>query len=155
MNAVDDRETTIDAELQCVHCGYMLRGLTLGQRCPECATSIQFTIASTDPKRWPTPWFRRLIRGIVVAQLAILTGISFEFLFTALTYRDWIKLPNGRWVQTLEIHAEALLGGSALLVIGLFVCAGAIIAYSGPTKATLLRHPRTRALLRLGCFTTA
>jgi hypothetical protein len=67
----------IATDVECIHCGYNLRGLHVGGRCPECGTDVQRSsqgnlLCYSDPE-----WLSRLLLGVRMAlwTVAIIAGL--------------------------------------------------------------------------------
>ncbi len=71
-------EAYITEDRECDHCGYNLKGLAAGGKCPECGTSIR-TITTrssgTMSGEAPTRFVRKLRYGFMLASVGIITGI--------------------------------------------------------------------------------
>lgn len=71
---------TLATDVECIHCGYNLRGLASDGRCPECGTPVQFSsqgnlLCYSDPE-----WVQRLLWGV---RLALWTILLWVFLAVA------------------------------------------------------------------------
>lgn len=67
----------ITTDVECIHCGYNLRGLHVGGRCPECGTDVRRSsqgnlLCYSDPE-----WVGRLLLGVRIAlwTVAVIAGL--------------------------------------------------------------------------------
>lgn len=91
------RFTAIAQDWPCIGCGYNLRGLDRTGVCPECATSIEQSLAARPLQRADVRWVRRIARG---ASGAAMATIAFLVVPTA----------NAR----LALHLHGILRGAEL-----------------------------------------
>ncbi|UCC31092.1 MAG: hypothetical protein JSU86_02210 [Phycisphaerales bacterium] len=116
-------EADLPEDLLCIHCGYNLRGLSPGGRCPECGTPIGQSLrgdllSSADPE-----WLARIHRGqlyiavgIVVFLAAIPAGpllSLFTFVLDAPTY----VLEGAKTAHSILSMLLVLLGVVALTTL--------------------------------------
>ncbi len=66
----------IEDDLECVHCGYNLRGLTKKHRCPECGTPAGFSVEGDLLQYAPVPWLKTLKNGLAMMLWAIAIDIA-------------------------------------------------------------------------------
>lgn len=65
----------IESDLPCRSCGYNLRGLFDGGRCPECDTPIDRSMRG-DLLRYSDPrWVRTIARGLRIINIAVVLGL--------------------------------------------------------------------------------
>lgn len=73
-----DANGEVISDIQCRHCGYALRGLNIDGRCPECGTSVGWSIRGNLLQYSDPGWVERLATGtrwlIVAALIGIITG---------------------------------------------------------------------------------
>lgn len=75
-----DKEGRVGSDLACVGCGYNLRGLSLGGRCPECSIAISRS-ARGDLLRFSNPeWLDQLASGMTWILGSIPVGLLCVFL---------------------------------------------------------------------------
>src|SRR3954471_9644603 len=78
-----DPMAIVTSDLNCRRCGYNLRGLTYGGRCPECNVPVAMS-AQSDALRYGDPrWLRRLCIGceMLMAQKLLYIAWSAISLF--------------------------------------------------------------------------
>src|SRR5262245_36229758 len=118
-----DPSATVTEELPCIGCGYLLRGLPVGGRCPECATPvmaafIERTLAFADPR-----WLGRLQ---FAPRLLLASGICL------------IVTPFAAAIATSNWRSGSLWGTVALVaaILGLTLMAASCwcAASPNPTK---------------------
>ena len=66
----------IDDDLECVHCGYNLRGLTKKHRCPECGTPAGMSLQGDLLQYASAPWLKSVRNGLAMLLWAIGMGIG-------------------------------------------------------------------------------
>lgn len=125
-------ETNVATDRECDHCGYNLKGLPMGSKCPECGTpmrrkSIRTSGTMTDEA--PTRFVRVLRLGFMLASAGIVLSVLAIF--------------AGRASSFIEIMA------SLLWVAGIF-----FITQPRPGKGTIrpdkvLDEPRLRLAIRV------
>lgn len=59
-------EILLTTDVRCAACGYNLRGLDPGGRCPECGTRVDRSVASPLIEELDGPWARVVSRGTVL-----------------------------------------------------------------------------------------
>ena len=101
-----------NADLPCPVCGYNLRGLADGGRCPECGTAIDrrgpWTLA-----RWPFRLRRRLAVALAGLFLTLLGRVAFAAAVL--------------WTVSTESGVEWQLPTLALLAVGNAVIVGGLL----------------------------
>ena len=133
-----DSDGRMSAELPCVSCGYLLRGLRPGDRCPECVTEVRRTIAAQDPRSWPRDWLIRVRRGLSLLMLATALGVVFTIWFGLCTlYTISVPRPT-TWLalQPLKKYLwEPGLAVLALAAVALGVGGMLMITFSDAARA--------------------
>ncbi len=93
----------ITTDRECDHCGYNLKGLPEGSKCPECGSSIRRTAVRTSgtmTDEAPTRFIRKLRLGFILASVAILGSIVLKFAHLGILASGlWVA---GIWLVTLE-----------------------------------------------------
>jgi len=75
------QETVLITDRECAECGYNLRGLKVGGRCPECGSAIERPLAKDDPlARMPWRVIRVFLAGAWIAVAAILIALTAVWL---------------------------------------------------------------------------
>jgi predicted Zn-ribbon and HTH transcriptional regulator len=93
-------QTNIAQDRDCDHCGYNLKGLPMGSKCPECGTPVRRVAANlngTIMDEAPTHFVRKLRFGFLFASTAIIMLIAGVF-FSDLTYVSIDILASLLWV---------------------------------------------------------
>lgn len=116
----------LDAGFRCVHCGYDLRTLRAGGRCPECGKPVMATLTAADGPVRPGWWSRALAGWLAVASVPILLGLVPEVVRG--------PLPASGVYRTLRLEQEQLLWS------------GVIAMTATVTTALLVNRWRTRRL---------
>ncbi len=73
-------ETNISTDRECDHCGYNLKGLPMGGKCPECGTPVRRKSARTSgtmSDEAPTRFVKKLRTGDIFAAFMWIAGIYF------------------------------------------------------------------------------
>lgn len=101
---------TVEVDRACLGCGYNLRGLSLGGRCPECGMPVQTPSTGDDPlSLMPIQIIKTFRRGTFVVVFALACFIVIE----ALLLFGVLAAPVG---AGLRCAVSALWLGSAWLV---------------------------------------
>ena len=66
---------SIAIDVNCLHCGYNLRGLLFAGRCPECGTPIGRSVHGNLLRFADPQWLRRLLLGVRLALWNVLVGL--------------------------------------------------------------------------------
>jgi predicted Zn-ribbon and HTH transcriptional regulator len=72
--------TNITTDRECDHCGYNLKGLPMGSKCPECGTPVRRLSSKTSGTimdEAPTRFVRKLRLGFLLATASIILTILF------------------------------------------------------------------------------
>jgi hypothetical protein len=81
-----DLSGTVSTDIPCRKCGYNLRGLTLGGRCPECGRPVGLSVQG-DLLRFSDPnWLLKLQRGTHLIIASVIVGFIGGFV-VALIFR--------------------------------------------------------------------
>ncbi len=92
----------IEGDRQCDQCGYNVKGLTFGGRCPECGTPIRY-------RRDPTFWFDEL-------PLTLIRRFRRSCLLATVTLFGMMALASVRFQAATPGSGTALLAGIGLWV---------------------------------------
>lgn len=97
---------TIMTDRQCDHCGYNLKGLAEGSKCPECGAparrlGVRTSGMMTDEA--PTRFIKKLRLGFTLASIAILASIVLRFVHLGL-------IASGFWVAGIWLITSARPG---------------------------------------------
>jgi hypothetical protein len=80
----------IDERRPCPHCGYDLRGLPLGQACPECGGVDDVRRAAHDVLQSGSPAQRAALRrGFAIATLCLIVALAARLAFLAASLAGW------------------------------------------------------------------
>jgi hypothetical protein len=98
---------TVTAEVACRRCGYNLRGLHVGGRCPDCALPVGVSVRGDDLAYADPEWIAKLVLGTNLliagwtgAALAIVAAFAFypaAYAFAALAAAGVV---GGTWLLT-------------------------------------------------------
>lgn len=104
-------ETPVPEEALCRRCGYALRGLTIHGRCPECGTSVGWSIRG-DLLRYSDPdWVERLARGTLWIIVGVLGGLLASIIVASF---GGLAEPGASeavaWVLSIGASLVALVG---------------------------------------------
>ena len=101
-------QTNIANDRECDHCGYNLKGLPMGSKCPECGASIRRVTTQTSGTimdEAPTRFVRKLRMGFLLASLAIILQIMGAFIsgvaFTGIDLISSLMWVGGIFIVTL------------------------------------------------------
>jgi hypothetical protein len=67
--------TSIADDIPCCKCGYNLRGLETGSRCPECSTAVSTSLRGDSLFYGDPVWVNRLARGATLINAGLVVGI--------------------------------------------------------------------------------
>jgi hypothetical protein len=67
--------TSIAVDIPCCKCGYDLRGLETGSRCPECGTAVSTSLRGDSLFYGDPVWVNRLARGAKLINAGLAVGI--------------------------------------------------------------------------------
>jgi hypothetical protein len=119
-----ESSATIDFDLTCIGCGYNLRTLSQGGRCPECKRLVQESFGGWGPvlaSRATVLGLRRRV-AFFIAAVSLSTIIDVLFLLSALfAARLWT---GGRWPRYLATSwaSAGALARAAVNLAMLFIC---------------------------------
>jgi hypothetical protein len=71
-----DAGASLETDLDCIHCGYNLRGQRTDGNCSECGTPITHSMRSDLLKFADTRWLRGLKQGVMWVLIGTFTGIG-------------------------------------------------------------------------------
>jgi len=108
---------TIEAEVSCRHCGYLLRGLADTGNCPECGTPVAHSTVS-DELRFADPAWLRLVHlavRLIFWQMVINVAATIAYL---LALSAWGSAGNPVLVLLIGLAAQSVgLIGTWLLCV--------------------------------------
>lgn len=120
-----DGRVAIDAP--CINCGYNLRTLAADAVCPECAHPVQLSIRGNFLCFSPTPWVRRLARGVMLVLIAVgaaiagvIAWIASSVYVVATSPPTYSSLPSGFAVQFIGALVWTL-ASAGLAIAGLLL----------------------------------
>jgi len=105
-----DPNATVQTDAPCRKCGYNLRGLMYGGRCPECGSPVGLSTIG-DLLRYSDPnWLLMLVRGISFILwgilVALIVGLVGGVLFRTQAAQHWVQIVAsllglyGAWLLT-------------------------------------------------------
>ncbi|WP_428938360.1 hypothetical protein [Fontivita pretiosa] len=105
-----DPNATVQTDAPCRKCGYNLRGLTYGGRCPECGSPVGLSTIG-DLLRYSDPnWLLMLARGVSFILwgilVALVIGLLGGLLFQTSAAQQWVQIVAsllglyGAWLLT-------------------------------------------------------
>lgn len=96
-----DAAGSIAVDLGCLSCGYNLRGLAPGGRCPECGVAIGRS-AHGDLLRFCSPrWLRTITRGINLLILGLVLCLLYSIFMAGFFRPWWLDPPAGLAIKSL------------------------------------------------------
>jgi hypothetical protein len=81
-------DSLVNRDICCTTCGYNLRSLSAGGRCPECGQAIQQSLSRDNWSLASPPYVRKLLAGLAVLIFAFAAGLVRELLEMAF-YSLW------------------------------------------------------------------
>lgn len=106
---------TITTDMECIHCGYNLRGLQAGGRCPECGTEIQRSMQGNLLCFSDADWLRKLLLGVRMALWTIaLTVLLFIGGFFCALAASIVNPALIRLMPYANLFGELMIGGVGL-----------------------------------------
>jgi hypothetical protein len=148
---VDERGRVSD-ELVCVGCGYLLRGQTIGERCPECGGTVQLTLDAQHLVTWPPDWIRRLRFGLRLLAGAVAVGWAgmAAFSVTSLSLMSG-SIPALRALEGWRLWSwEWVLAIPLLIAFGLAVWGTVVVTFSEAARLVGSERPRAVRIARIG-----
>jgi hypothetical protein len=133
--------------IQCVICGYVLRGLSLSGRCPECGTAVERSLRGNLLQYSSPAYLASLHRGVFLIQAAIVAQILLivSLVFAAIGLGAAMGAEPS-WLEPL--FACIGLGVAAISLYGWWLFSSPDPATSGiHTGATARRVLRTVVIL--------
>ncbi|MBN2446013.1 MAG: hypothetical protein JXO22_04775 [Phycisphaerae bacterium] len=91
------RTGTVESEQRCTRCGYILRGLSVAGKCPECGLDVVLSIGEYDLASATPAWLRRMRRGLrLLLTAAYLAGLGVAALLVAAlaTFAQMVSQPS-------------------------------------------------------------
>jgi len=98
------RQRDIDEDLGCIRCGYNLRGLPGGHRCPECGTPAVVSLAGDVLQYAPPAWLKRVRNGLALVLCSFAADVA-----TIVNAMVTGPLARGRYGHLLEVISALLL----------------------------------------------
>ncbi|MCH9035577.1 MAG: hypothetical protein IID42_13930, partial [Planctomycetes bacterium] len=130
-----------DADVPCTHCGYNLRGLAEGGRCPECGTAIAQSshgnlLSAADPA-----WLQRVYRGQALVCAGCVVLVTHFFLYNVSSS----GVAPGTWVVVHALGAssvvDAVLEAVLLAAVALLLLLGAFTTTTLDPRLSLTEQP--------------
>jgi len=137
--AVIDDDGRLACDAACGECGYNLRGLGTGGRCPECGAPIAASLGGAGLEEAPVRWLRRVHRGVTVLAF---TYPAMLLLAAIITWRS-------RWLGSIGMPQVGLVVGLLRLALGgLSVYAVLLITAREPARLGHSGRSRLRQVTR-------
>ncbi|MCH7591627.1 MAG: protein kinase [Planctomycetes bacterium] len=128
-------------DISCIHCGYNLRGLPGGGRCPECGTEVARSshgnlLSAADPA-----WLARVLRGQALAYAGCV-ALLVRFVFSSVTasgssLATWAIVDSLGASSVVETVSEAVLSAA----VALFLLLGAFGTTTIDPRLSLTEQP--------------
>jgi hypothetical protein len=146
--------TEVQGHVACPGCGYDLRGLPLAGRCPECGTPVSVGLQRVRLEFSSPEWVRRLLLGVRLIILGLITGIGVPFVvmllwgvtFAEVLFRHTTISPQG--LLTALVSAPLMLG-VLILVVAMW-----LLGTPDPRLSRARRWTASR-VMRMGTVATA
>lgn len=137
--AILDEAGTVKSDIPCRKCGYNLRGLNVGGRCPECGSPVGLSVQG-DLLRFADPnWLMTLRKGVNLILIGVLVAVIVA-LAGAL----------GRGVLPPLIVQLTSLGGSVFSLLG-----GWLLTDPDPSGLGEQQYGTVRKLIRITLLVNA
>ena len=125
--AHEDRDQgRLTDDLLCIRCGYSLRGLQEGSRCPECGTAITQSLRGDLLSAADSAWLQRVYRGQALVCAGCVVLLSHFILYNVSGSRGslatWVIVNTLGASSTVYAVSEAVISGAVilLLLLGVF-----------------------------------
>lgn len=136
-------------EVLCARCGYDLRGLTVDQRCPECAAPVRNSMRAKKLEYAAPEFLNALIRGALLAMLSAIVALSTVALtalliLTAISFAAAGTTPGGVMIVLTGLWVIGPLACGSLATIGWWK-----LTTRDPGAGGTRRDSRVRKVLRI------
>ena len=122
----DVDEVPSSDDIPCIHCGYNLRGLPGGGRCPECGTAMARSLRGDLLSAADPHWLQRVSRGQALVYAGCVALVTHLFLYNVssggVSLGSWIVVKALRASSVVDTVLEAFLSAAValLLLLGAF-----------------------------------
>jgi hypothetical protein len=142
----------------CIECGYNLRGLTRGGRCPECDTPIERSLRGDALQYASLAWLRTVRRGLRWIAVSAFIGVMLLIAGIFLLNTPLLQLASrpagvGQATVLLLISCAGILGAGGLLLATTHEPRRAA-AREGSTPRVITRYLTLSTLVFTGLFFT-
>jgi hypothetical protein len=103
--STDVDEVPSSGDIPCIHCGYNLRGLSEGGRCPECGTSIARSSSGNLLSAADPAWLLRVYRGQALIYAGCIALLSHYFFYTVTKN----GVSPGSWIVAHALGASSVI----------------------------------------------
>ncbi len=137
----DTRESrSVSNDLPCNSCGYNLRGLPSGGRCPECGTEVARSLRGDLLSVAEPAWLERLDRGLLYVTIGYIGVLVSAIALPTISGLARLGLERGLGISIPDVvfSAPVLIGTAASLI---FVLVGVVDLTTLDPRLSLTEQP--------------
>lgn len=105
---VDEGHRIIDDDFACINCGYNIRGLSEGSRCPECNSPVNISINNILLEFANLKWLDYLLYGFRI-KLGLMVIVFIGLIILAVFPRTFMFMAVGLIVKSMWIIGSLLI----------------------------------------------